>query len=167
MVHERRPLQCATWDTLECLTTKAADGLAQVTNLAVYDTVVPLDTGIGTWRQAAVVDAVSLHPVPRSLPLQAAATMVIKCARVPVQACTRYLPAGSASLAVKWGGGLEVMNFQSLWVSRALRRCCLTVCSYRGQRSKQRPGDDPHIVIVVTWRAVPLRRCGCLKNTSR
>jgi len=52
---------------------------AQVTNLAVDDTVVPLDTGIGTWRQAAVVEASALHPVPRSLPVQAAATMVIKC----------------------------------------------------------------------------------------
>ena len=57
-----------------------------MTNLAVDDTVVPLDTGIGTWRQAAVVEAAALHPVPRSLPVQAAATMVIKCVPVSLHA---------------------------------------------------------------------------------
>ena len=65
---------------------------AQVTNLAVDDTVVPLDTGIGTWRQAAVVEAAAMHSVPRSLPVQAAATMVIKYARFSRQALARSFP---------------------------------------------------------------------------
>ena len=56
------------------------DLLTQVTNVMVGDAVVPLDTGLGTWRQAGVVEAAALHPVPRRLPVDAAATMTIKFA---------------------------------------------------------------------------------------
>ncbi len=56
----------------------------QVKSLSVGDHVVPLDTGLGTWRQAGVLDAAALHPVPQDLPLEAAATMTIKCAAVHV-----------------------------------------------------------------------------------
>lgn len=51
----------------------------QVTNVRVGDAVVPLDTGLGTWRQAGVVEAAALHAVPSGLTVEAAATMAIKC----------------------------------------------------------------------------------------
>lgn len=50
----------------------------QVTNVRVGDAVVPLDSGMGTWRQAGVVEAAALHAVPKTLTVEAAATMSIK-----------------------------------------------------------------------------------------
>lgn len=50
-----------------------------MTNVRVGDAVVPLDMGLGTWRQAGVVEAAALHAVPKSLPVEAAATMSVKC----------------------------------------------------------------------------------------
>ena len=46
--------------------------------MRVGDAVVPLDSGMGTWRQAAVVEAAELHAVPKALSVVAAATMSIK-----------------------------------------------------------------------------------------
>lgn len=50
---------------------------SDVTNIKIGDAVVPLETGLGTWRQAGVVEATALHAVPRGLPVDAAATMTI------------------------------------------------------------------------------------------
>lgn len=50
-----------------------------MTNVKVGDAVVPLETGMGTWRQAGVLEAAALHAVPRGLPVDAAATMTVKC----------------------------------------------------------------------------------------
>ncbi len=81
-----------------------------MSNLAVDDTVVPLDTGIGTWRQAAVVEAAALHPVPRSLPVQAAATMVIKCVPVSLHAPFFIVPAVACDVACNLVGSSLLMN---------------------------------------------------------
>ncbi len=60
------------------------EGVAEVvatgpdaTNLKEGDHVVPLKSGLGTWRTLGVFQESDWHPVPRSLPLADAATIVI------------------------------------------------------------------------------------------
>ena len=69
-------LRCAS---AQGVSSKPVQGGLRARFVHICDAVVPLDTGLGTWRQAGVVDAAALHAVPKSLPMQAAAMMVIKC----------------------------------------------------------------------------------------
>ncbi|CAD7696606.1 unnamed protein product [Ostreobium quekettii] len=50
---------------------------AKVSDLTVGDWVVPLESGLGTWREAGVFKRTAWHKVPRDLPLESAATMSI------------------------------------------------------------------------------------------
>jgi hypothetical protein len=58
----------------------ASNCFIQVSRLAVGDLVVPLQVGLGSWREAGVFPEEALHAVPGDLPLEVAATISIKCA---------------------------------------------------------------------------------------
>ena len=56
------------------------------------------------------MEATALHPVPRSLPVQAAATMVIKCA--PVRAKTLQLVSAVATTVSRTAKDSSCVNYK-------------------------------------------------------
>lgn len=54
----------------------------QVTSHLLGDIVVPLLPALGTWRRMGTYPAANFHVLPPTLPLEAAATLCIKCVRV-------------------------------------------------------------------------------------